>query len=323
MKAAWIDAPGGLDAIRYGDWPDPTPGPNDIVVRIEMAALNHVDVFVRDGSFDPRVDFPLILGRDAVGTVVACGAAVTTVAPGDRVWSNCAGLFGVQGTFAEYACIPADRVFHLPAGADLQAAAASLHAGLTAVVGLEHKARVRPGEVVCITGGSGTVGLAAIRVARRLGARVIATARDAARARPCFDNGAESVILYATEPIADGIRRLAPDGVDVFWQGRPTFDLAEDLRHLRPRGRYVVIAGRTHGSDIDVRRFYVNEQSILGFAVSTLAMPDVRRASSSINDDLLAAGFRPPIAAVVPLSDVRRAYALIESRPDGKVLVRP
>src|SRR6202012_5749503 len=118
MQAAFIEAFGGPAHIRYGELPDPVPGPRQVLVRTEAVAVDTVDTYVRSGAWPTPVDFPLAVGRDLVGTVAAVGPQITEFAPGDRVCTNSAGYGGRPGATAELAVVAQERLYRLPDGAD-------------------------------------------------------------------------------------------------------------------------------------------------------------------------------------------------------------
>src|SRR5271166_2218830 len=122
MKAAYIEATGGPDAIRYGDLPAPTPKQGEALVRVGAVAVNPIDLYVRAGTVPMPLSFPFIVGCDLAGTVEAVGPGATRFKPGDRVWGSNQGLLGRQGTFAEFAAVGEDWLYPTPAGvSDVQA----------------------------------------------------------------------------------------------------------------------------------------------------------------------------------------------------------
>jgi len=127
MRAAWITELGPAEAIAVGELPVPAPGPADVLVRVELAAVDPVDLLVRSGAYPTPTPFPFVVGRDLVGTVAVSGPGAAGFAPGDRVWCNSLGHGGRQGACAEYAVVAAERLYHLPAGADPVAAVALVH----------------------------------------------------------------------------------------------------------------------------------------------------------------------------------------------------
>jgi NADPH:quinone reductase-like Zn-dependent oxidoreductase len=132
MRAAFITRLGPADGIRVGELPQPAPGPTDVLVRAEVVVVNPVDILVRSGGWATPTPFPFVIGRDLVGTVAEAAPGAVGFAPGDRVWCNSLGYGGRQGSFAEYAVVPAERLYHLPAAADPVAAVALFHPAATA-----------------------------------------------------------------------------------------------------------------------------------------------------------------------------------------------
>ena len=155
----------------------PVPGPTDVLVRVDAAAVDPVDMFVRSGAYRTPTPFPFVLGRDLVGTVAETGPGATGFAVGDRVWSHSMGHGGRQGVTAEYCVVGVDRLYHLPGDVDAARAVAVLHPVATAHLALFRHARLQPGETVLVIGGAGNVGRAATVLAARAGARVLAVAR--------------------------------------------------------------------------------------------------------------------------------------------------
>src|SRR5215469_1379934 len=190
VTAAYIEATGPASRIRVGKLPMPTIGSGEVLIRTRAIAVNHVDTYVRSGSYPTLLTFPFVIGRDAVGTVAAVGAGVSGFAEGDTVWCNSLGHGGRQGPSATYAVVAAERLYHLPGGVDPVAAAAVLHTGATAYLGLFREARLRIGETVVVGGGAGGVGGAVLQLASAAGVRVLATARPD-DAQWCRENGAD------------------------------------------------------------------------------------------------------------------------------------
>lgn len=136
MHAAFITQHGPATDIRYGELPEPVPGPTDVLVDVAAVSVNPVDTFVRSGLFRTPVPFPFVIGRDLVGTVAEAGPGAPGFTPGDRVWSNSLGHGGRQGPTAERAVVPADRLYHLPPGVDGTGAVAVVHPAATAHLAL-------------------------------------------------------------------------------------------------------------------------------------------------------------------------------------------
>src|SRR5690606_4909123 len=215
MRAAYVSEPGPAESIVIGELPVPTPGHGQVLVRVELAAVNHVDTFVRSGAYRTRLPLPFVIGRDLAGTVVATGPGVTGPAPGAPVWCNSLGHDGRPGSFAEYVAVDADRVYPLPDGVSAERAVAAAHAAGTAHLGLHREARVRAGETVLVDGAAGAAGTAALRTAAAAGCRTIAV--SSARALAAV-RGADRVIAR------ERLDAELDEPVDVWWDGSGRLD---------------------------------------------------------------------------------------------------
>src|ERR671910_251240 len=207
---------------------------------------------VRSGAYPTPTPFPFVIGRDLVGTVAVASPGAPGFAPGDRVWCNSLGHDGRQGSFAEYAPVPAERLYHLPAGVDPVAAVAVLHPAATAYLALFRHGALRPGETVYVGGGAGNVGSVLTSLARLGGARVLAGARpeDAGWGRSA---GAAEVVDYHDPDLRGRLRSLAPDGVDLYVDTSGHLDLPAVVDLLAARGRLVLLAGGGQRLTLPVR----------------------------------------------------------------------
>src|SRR5579872_4899959 len=213
MFAAYITETGDPSVIQFGELPNPTLGVGDVLVKIGAVAVNPIDTYIRAGMIAMPLNFPYILGCDLAGTIESVGLKVRRFKVGDRVWGSNQGLFGRQGTFAEYACVDEKWLYPThPNETDAQAAAGAL-VGITAYLGLFNFARLQTGEVVFVNGGSGGVGSAVIQQAKAAGARVITTVGSPEKAVYCQSLGADVVLNYHAPDLDDQIRHfVAPIG---------------------------------------------------------------------------------------------------------------
>ncbi|MFC8732622.1 NADPH:quinone reductase [Luteimicrobium sp. NPDC057192] len=312
MHAAFVDHPGPAESIRYDTLPVPTPGPTDALVRVEAVAVNHVDTFVRSGAYATPLPSPFVVGRDLVGTVVACGPGVPGFAVGDRVWTNSLGHAGRQGAAAEYAAVPADRLYHAPDHVAPAELVAVLHPAATAFLAVELHGAVRPGETVLVAGAAGHVGRAAVLLAARAGARVVATARaedaDVVRAL-----GADAVVDYRSLDLAARLRTAAPDGVDVHvdTSGQHDLDLAVGL--MAPRGRVVLLAGMRARPELPVGPVYTHDLQLRGFAISVATVDELAAAARRINLLVADDALRPRAVEELPLAGAAEAHRRLEA----------
>ena len=296
MKAMLLTGHGGPEMLRYGDAPDPTPKPGEIVVDVHAASVNAADYKVRLGGRGYNLRFPHILGRDFSGVVAATGEGVSDFSVGDAVFGvNDAGL---EGAYAEKLAIKAaivgrkpDRLSHL------QAAAMAL-TGITAIWAIEDTAELQVGETILIQGGAGGVAGFAIQLAKHLGASVITTA-SAANTDYVRSLGADRVIDYNAEDFTKVV-----SGCDVVFDTVGGDVQARSYRVLKPGGRLVWVAPAADGSaqprsDVEVLRPAVSRDR-----------PHLERIVALLD----AGAVSPPPIARYRLQDAAEAHRVSEAR---------
>lgn len=329
MRAAFITVTGGPEVIRHGVLPDPVPGPRDVLVRVRAAAVNPIDTYIRAGTVAMPLPVPFVVGCDLAGEVVSVGAEVTAFRPGMRVWGSNQGVLGRQGTCAELAAVDERWLYPTPEHVSHRDAAAAALVSITAHLGLVDNAAIRPGETIFVNGASGGVGSAVVQIARLLGCRVIGSASPAKAAR-VRELGAAAVVDYTRPDIVAEIRRVAPDGVDVYWetQREPDFDRAVAV--LAEGGRMVVMAGRDARPEFPVGPFYVKGCRLFGFVMFKASSQLQAAAAADINRWLSSGRLRVPIDRVLPLTDTAAAHALQEAATvarsggvTGKIVIEP
>jgi NADPH2:quinone reductase len=175
MRAAYFENTGAPDVIKVGDVPTPEPKDGQVRVKVSVAAINPIDTYIRSGAAPMALPKPAITGTDFAGVVDAVGPGVTRFRPGDRVWGSNQGLLGRQGTCAEFVCLDAVWAYPTPKEVPDEQAAAGALVGITAHLGLFHRAKLQPGELVFVNGGTGGVGSMVVQMAKAAGARVITT----------------------------------------------------------------------------------------------------------------------------------------------------
>lgn len=251
MKAAFLTGHGGVDKFQYGDVPDPVAGPGEVVVDIHAASVNAADYKVRLGSYDSKLQFPYILGRDFSGVVAERGRGVRDLQVGDEVFGVCDA--GIEGAYAEKIAIKAEIIAKKPARLDHAEAAAMALTSLTAIWALEDTAKLQSGETILIQGGAGGVAGFAIQLAKYLGATVITTA--SARNHDYVEKlGADRVIDYQAQDFAKSAA-----GCDVVFDTVGGDVQLRSYAVLKPNGRLVWIAAAPAGStpprsDVEVLR---------------------------------------------------------------------
>jgi NADPH:quinone reductase-like Zn-dependent oxidoreductase len=322
MRAAYITEPGPPEDIRIGDLPTPQVSASDVLVRTEALAVNYVDTLIRSGRYPTATPFPFIIGRDLVGVVTEVGHAVDRFQVGDAVWCNSLGHRGRQGSFAEYALVPADRLYRLPADADAAETVALLHPAATAYLGLFREARLRYGERVVVSGAGGAVGTTAVQFAAASGAHVIATARpdDAAWCRAA---GAEAVFDYRDPDLWNRIAGAAPTGVDVFFETSRHYAFDRSLPLLAQGGRFVLITGIGSTVPLPLEQLYLRDASLRGFVISNATVTDLGDAATAINDGVSRGLLRVRIGTRLPLAQSVQAHQLVENGSRGRVVVLP
>jgi NADPH:quinone reductase-like Zn-dependent oxidoreductase len=308
MRAAFIEQLGPPENIRYGEVAAPLAGPTDVLVDVIATTVNPVDTFVRSGLFATPVDFPFVIGRDVVGTVVSGGPGFSR---GDRVWCNSLGHGGRQGAAAERVAVAADRLYHLPDGVSPGDAVAVVHPAATAYLGLFTHGRLRAGETVLVAGAGGNVGSALVVLAAQAGARVIATA-GARDTEYCRAIGAAEVLDYRDPALADRVRALCPDGVDVHLDTSGENDLTTAVDLLAFRGRIVLLAGARTRPVLPAGQLYMHDRSIIGFVISHATTAELAEAAKAINRLLVAGRLRPRDVETAPLSAAAEVHARLE-----------
>lgn len=296
MKAVFFHQHGGPEVLVFGDLPDPAPAPGQVLVRLRVAALNRVDLLVRDGWPGLNLEMPHIPGADGAGEIAALGEGVTGRQVGERVVVNsnlgcgrcpmclqgkdnlCQDwhLLGetIRGTYAQYVAIPAANAYPVPAGFDPAAAAASSLVYLTAWHSLVTRGALQPGETVLIIGASGGVNTASIQVAKHIGARVIVIGSSQAKLELAGSLGADVLIDRSREENWAKAAYQATErrGADVVVDNVIGGSLPLSLRAARKGGRILTV-GNTAGAkvEIDNRQIFGKHLSILGSTMGTQA----------------------------------------------------
>jgi NADPH2:quinone reductase len=330
MKAAYIVKPGPPESIVYGDLPMPEPTASQVRVKVAAVAVNPIDTYIRAGMIGGTLPVPFIVGCDVAGTVDAVGPEVTLFRPGDRVWGSNQGLFGRQGTFAEYAVIDSQWLYPAPPEIDLRDAAATALVGITAHLGLFEHARLMANETLFVRGGTGGVGSCVVQMAKAAGARVITTAGSDEKAEAARQLGADAVVNYKTQDLDLAIRAFSPSGVNVWWETLRQQNFDQVVSHLARRGRIVVMAGRDARPPFPVGPFYTKDCTMYGFAMFNAAADEQLRAAREINRWLSEGKLRAQIGRVMPLAQAAAAHRLQEDNTlrgagtlRGKIVLEP
>ena len=321
MRAAFFAEPGPADAVKVGELPVPVFGPADVLVAVEAAVINPVDTLIRSGRWPTLTPFPFVTGRDLIGTVAAAGAG-SGFSPGDRVWSNSLGHAGRQGSCAEYAVVPGDRLYPLPDGAVVTEAAAAFHSAGTAFIGLHHRARARAGQTILVGGAAGGIGSALVRFAAEAGLRVIATARPDDHAR-CREQGASAVFDFSAPGLADRVLQVAPGGADIHWDTSGRMPLNALASMTAPGGKVIVTTGAgPQPPETSLLPILSRDISVIGFVISLATVTELAEAARAINRHLASGGLTAKGTSVMPLDKAAEAHALVESRQAARAVIQ-
>jgi NADPH2:quinone reductase len=330
MKAAYINQIGGPENIVYGDLPDPKPGPNQCLIKVAAVDVNPVDIYIRSGAVASKLNFPYILGRDLAGKVVATGENAKRFKVGDRVWATGQGWEGRQGTFSELAAIDESWLNPIPGNVTDEDIVAVSLVGVTAHVGLAARAKLKAGETLFVNGGTGGVGSSVVQMAKILGARVITTVGSDDKAAKARELGADVVINYKTQDVAETIKKSAPDGVNVWWETLREPDFEKTFSLLATHGRMIVMAGRDARPVFPVGQFYTKNLSVLGFVILNSTVEELQTAALDINQWMSAGKLKAQIDRVLPLSQTAEAHRLQDESTikktgalAGKIILKP
>lgn len=329
MKAAYFTATGTPDVLQYGDLPTPEPKAGEIRVKVLAATVNPIDTYVRSGLAAIGGPFPFITGRDFAGVVDAVGPGVTKYKVGDRVWGANQGMGGRTGSCAEFAILGEGFAYPTPANvADEQAAACAL-TGITAHLGLFQCGRLQPGEWVHVPGGTGGVGCMVIQMAKAVGAKVSTSVGSEEKAAIARSSGADAVFNHKTDDVPAKVKELT-GGLNLWYETQPPGDLDKVIDAMAPRGRIIVMAGRTAKPTFTNGPFYVKGLSMHGFAMFNFTAAEQAAAAEAMNGWLAAGKLKATIGAKFPLKDIAAAHRLQEENTlkkagtlTGKIAVVP
>lgn len=324
MRAVLCKLHGPPAALVLAEVDTPAPQHGQVLVKVEAAGVNYPDTLIIQDKYQFKPPLPFTPGGELAGTVAAVGGGVARVAAGQRV----IGFTG-WGAFAEYAVVPQDRVIPMPDGMPFDVAGSFLMTYGTCHHALADRAQLRAGETVLVLGAAGGIGLAAIEIAKALGARVIAAASSSDKLRSCVERGADEVIDYESEDLRARIKEMTRGhGVDVVCDPVGGRFSEPALRSMAWRGRFLVI-GFTAG---DIPRLPLNLPLLKGCSIVGVFFGDyLRREPNHAQSDLrdLMALYRqgqikPLVSASYPLDKTADALeALMQRRVVGKVVILP
>jgi len=342
MKAVRFHEHGGPEVLRYEDAPDPQIQANEVLVRVRACAMNHLDLWLRQGYPGRQIPLPRIVGSDIAGEVAFVGALVTKVKPGDRVLVapgySCGlcrqclegrdnlcrqySIFGAMrdGGYAELVSVPEVNAIPIPGDFSFDEAAAVPLVFVTAWHMLLDRAALRAGEEVLILGAGSGVGSAAIQIAKLFHARVIATAGSDQKLAKARELGADEVINHSTQDIHQEVKRLTlKRGVDVVFEHVGAATWEKSMMSLAPGGR-LVTCGATTGADvrIELRYLFGRQLSVLGSYMGSKA------ELLQVLQFVFRRQLKPVMDTSFPLREAQAAHRRMEQREIfGKILLHP
>jgi alcohol dehydrogenase len=334
MRAVVLREHGGPENLIYEtDFPDPTPRPGDVIVRVKATSLNYHDIFTRNGMPGIKIDMPMICGLDVAGEIAELGAEVTGWSVGDRVLVDPrnrveGGLVGetIHGGLAEYCRVPDHQLIRIPDGVTFAEAAS-----LPVAYGTAHRmmvtiGKISKGEKCLVLGASGGVGTGCVMLAKMAGAEVIVCASSQDKLDRLKEYGADHGINYAESAFEKEVwgmygkpHRRGGGGVDmvVNFTGGDTW--VPSMKALRVGGR-MMTCGATAGYDpkTDIRYIWTFELQLLGS--NSWEREDLVQLMDYIHDGRM----KPAIDRTFPLPEAREALRLLEDREVfGKVILEP
>ena len=342
MKAIIFRSHGGPEVLEHvTDFGEPVLGPGDVTVRVRACALNHLDLFVRQGIPTLKLPLPHILGSDVAGEIAAVGDDVADLEVGERVVVNPSLSCGtceycmrgddplcvdfkilgehVNGGYAEHVVVPARNVARLPTDFPFETAAAAPLVYQTAWRMLVSRAQVKPGEDVLILGAGSGVSTAAIQIAKLAGCTVYTTSSSDEKLQRAKEIGADVLVNYKEVPWSKAVWELTGKrGVDVVVDHVGAATFKDSIRSLRKGGRLVTPGATTGGvTELDLRYVFWRQLTIMG---STMG-------SQKEFDDVMKLVFmgrlKPVVDTVFPLEEARKAHELLERGEQfGKVVLR-
>jgi len=335
MKAVIFEKPGGVEVLKYCEFPKPKPQKGEALIRVKACGLNRLDIWLRSGK--RSIAMPHIPGSDVAGVIEDINGE-STLEKGQEVvvnpaipCGNCSRcksgescelviIFGAktQGGYAEYVPVPIAQIYPKPKNLSFMEAAAFPLTFLTAWHMLVGRANLKKEETVFIWGASGGLGSSAIQIAKHLGAIVIAAAKSNEDAAGIRKIGADHTVVYTKENVVDAVKKIIQGiGVDVVFESVGEKTWSKTLAMLRPFGR-VVIAGTTSGDKgtQDLSEVYVRQLSILGARMGT------KKEFEKVLELMNSGQIKPIIDQVFPLAKAAEAQRRLEEyKHIGKIIL--
>lgn len=320
---AWVcDNPIGVEALQWKQLDMPQPAAGEVRIAVQAASLNFPDLLIVQNKYQVKPPLPFVPGAEFSGRIDAVGEGVTHLKIGDPV-----AAIGATGGFATHACVKAGSVIPLPAGFNLEDAAAFAFTYGTSHHALMDRAALQPGETVLVLGAAGGVGTSAIQIAKAAGARVIAAASTDDKCRLCTEIGADATINYSTTDLREALKTLTDGkGPDVVYDPVGGDFATAAFRSIAWRGRYLVI-GFTAGTipALPWNLPLLKGASVVGVFWGEFVRREPRASAAAMAQlaEWYAQGkIKPVIDTRLPMKDLHAAYERMGSRQvRGKVLL--
>ncbi len=341
MKAVRFHENGGPEKLQYEEAPRPTINETEVLVRVRGCALNHLDIFAREGIRKERLPMPHISGSDIAGEIGEVGKQVTGHSVGEKVlvapgiscgiceycttgWDSLCTSYKIignetQGGYAEYVAVPGENLLPIPDKLSFEEASSIPLVFLTAWHMLVTRAHLKPGETVLVWAAGSGVGSAAIQVAKVLGAKVVATAGSDEKTEKARKLGADWVINHHTQQVPEEVKRVTNGAkVNVVFDHIGAATWEKSMRSMAPGGR-LVNCGVTSGgkAEVDIRYVFVRQFSLLGSYMG--GKGELFQVLRFFEDGRL----RPVVDSVFPLQDAAKAQERMEkSEHFGKIVLK-
>ncbi|MFE7707782.1 zinc-dependent alcohol dehydrogenase family protein [Streptomyces sp. NPDC057486] len=324
-KLVQFDRLGGAEVLSLREVEDRAPGAGEVRIRVDAIGLNRAEIMYRDGAYFYQPAFPSTLGYEAAGVIEAVGEGVESFTEGDLVAVVPAFLQSEYGTYGDHVILPASAVVPRPANVDATTGAAVWMAYITAYGPLAESGRVRPGDYVLITAASSSVGLAAIQIARHIGAIPIATTRGRGKKQRLLDAGAADVIVTNDEDLPARIKEITGgEGVRLVFDPIAGPGVETLAQGIAPGG-FLVVYGA-----LDPRTTPLpNAQSFPALNSSTYTLFEITadperlaRAVAFVNAGLASGSFTPVVDRTFDLTEIAEAHRYMEANGQvGKIVV--
>jgi len=319
MNAIRVHEFGGPEVLRLEELPVPSPGPGEILLKVEAIGVNPVETYQRAGS-NPALKLPWTPGTDAAGMVEAMGPGVEGWQHGDRAYTSAT----ISGAYAGWTLATAATTHPLPHGLTTEQGAALGIPYATAWRALVQRAAAQPGETVLVHGASGGVGLAAVQIARTLGLRVIGTAGTPRGADLVRAHGADHVLDHTQAGYLEELPALTGGaGPTLVLEMLANVNLAHDARLIAKRGRIIVIGCRGP-VEINPRDLMIREADVRGLLLFNCTAEESAAIQDGLAPGLASGALRPVIARTFPLAEAAAAHAAImQPGAAGKIILTP